>query len=140
MRDIVGERPAVGEPVAADPGLRIGQLADRTGVNVRLLRYYEQQGLLRPQRLGNGYRVYAEDDVRLVAYIRTLLAAGLTTAVIARLLPSVCEQDGVLRPCTPELADELRRERERIDNQVAGLLASRRLLQEVIEAAPRHTL
>ncbi|MFD5000506.1 MerR family transcriptional regulator [Streptomyces buecherae] len=120
------------------PPLRIGQLAERTGVSVRLLRYYGQQGLLTPRRLGNGYRVYAEDDVRLVRYIRSLLAAGLTTAVIGRLLPSVCERDGVLRPCTPELADELRRERDRIDAQVAELLASRRLLEEVIEAAPRH--
>ncbi len=124
----------------AEPGapLRIGQLAERTGVSVRLLRYYGQQGLLQPRRLGNGYRVYAEDDVRLVRYIRSLLAAGLTTAVIGRLLPSVCERDGVLRPCTPELADELRRERDRIDEQVAELLASRRLLDEVIEAAPSH--
>ncbi|MFF5716358.1 MerR family transcriptional regulator [Streptomyces buecherae] len=120
------------------PPLRIGQLAERTGVSVRLLRYYGQQGLLTPRRLGNGYRVYAEDDVRLVRYIRSLLAAGLTTAVIGRLLPSVCERDGVLRPCTPELADELRRERDRIDEQVAELLAARRLLEEVIEAAPRH--
>ncbi|MER0243129.1 MerR family transcriptional regulator [Streptomyces sp. HSW2009] len=129
--------PTDGAPPARD-ALRIGQLAERTGVNVRLLRYYEQQGLLRPRRLGNGYRVYAEDDVRLVAYIRTLLAAGLTTTVIARLLPSVCERDGVLRPCTPELADELRRERDRIDSQVAELLASRTLLNQVIAAAPQH--
>ncbi|MFI2029685.1 MerR family transcriptional regulator [Streptomyces buecherae] len=130
---------AEAEPEAeSGPPLRIGQLAERTGVSVRLLRYYGQQGLLTPRRLGNGYRVYAEDDVRLVRYIRSLLAAGLTTAVIGRLLPSVCERDGVLRPCTPELADELRRERDRIDEQVAELLASRRLLEEVIEAAPRH--
>ncbi|MFE6779692.1 MerR family transcriptional regulator [Streptomyces sp. NPDC057702] len=123
----------------AATALRIGQLAERTGVSVRLLRYYEQQGLLQPHRLGNGYRVFAEDDVRLVRYTRALLAAGLSTAVIGRLLPSVCERDGVLRPCTPELADELRRERDRINSQIDELLTSRRLLEEVIDAAPTHT-
>lgn len=117
--------------------MRIGELSKRTGVNVRLLRYYEQQELLRPRRQTNGYRTFTEDDVQLVAYIRILLSAGLTTTVIRRLLPSVCDVDGVLRPCTPELADDLRRERERIDGQIANLAKSRRILDLIIAAAPR---
>lgn len=116
--------------------MRIGELAQRTGVNVRLLRYYDQQGLLRSQRQTNGYRVFTEDDVRLVARIRTLLSAGLTTTMIRRLLPSVCEVDGVLRPCTAELADDLRRECARIDGQITELLESRRILGLIIAAAP----
>lgn len=116
--------------------MQIGELEKRTGVNVRLLRYYEQQGLLRPQRQDNGYRTFTEDDVRLVARIRTLLSAGLTTTMIRRLLPSVCEVDGVLRPCTPELADELRHERARIDAQITDLVESRRLLNLIITSAP----
>ncbi|WP_345432862.1 MerR family transcriptional regulator [Actinoallomurus vinaceus] len=116
--------------------MRIGELAERTGVNVRLLRYYDQQGLLRSQRQTNGYRTFTEDDIRLVARIRTLLSAGLTTTMIGRLLPSVCEVDGVLRPCTTELADELRRECARIDAQVTELLESKRILGLIIAAAP----
>jgi DNA-binding transcriptional MerR regulator len=46
--------------------MRIGELSRRTGVNERLLRYYEEQGLLRPDRLPSGYRVYAESDVQTV--------------------------------------------------------------------------
>jgi DNA-binding transcriptional MerR regulator len=116
--------------------VRIGEFAKRTGVNVRLLRYYDKQGLLRSGRQTNGYRTFTEDDVLLVARIRTLLSAGLTTKMIRRLLPSVCEVDGVLRPCTPELADELRRECARIEAQVADLLESRRVLGLIIAAAP----
>ncbi|MDJ0342442.1 MerR family transcriptional regulator [Streptomyces sp. H10-C2] len=117
--------------------MRSGELSMRTGVTVRLLRYYEQRDLICPQRRANGYREYSEDDVRLVGRIRTLLAAGIRTPMIARILPSVCEdEDGVLVPCTTELADELRRERARIDDQVAELLASRRVLDLVIGAAP----
>ncbi|MFJ9616242.1 MerR family transcriptional regulator [Streptomyces noursei] len=59
--------------------MRIGELARLTGVTTRALRYYEEQGLLRPERSTNGYRSYAESAVRVVANIRLLLAAGLTT-------------------------------------------------------------
>ncbi|UNO41412.1 MerR family transcriptional regulator [Streptomyces sp. MST-110588] len=117
--------------------MRIGELSARTGVSIRMLRYYESQGLLCPERHANGYRSYAEEDVRLVRRIRALLAAGLSTAVIARMLPSVCEvADGVLRPCTPELADELRREQARIERRIADLKESSRVLSLAIAAAP----
>jgi DNA-binding transcriptional MerR regulator len=59
--------------------MRIGELARVTGTTTRALRYYEEQGLIRPERSGNGYRDYGDDAVRVVANIRLLLAAGLTT-------------------------------------------------------------
>lgn len=58
--------------------MRIGELAARAGVSTRTLRYYEQQGLLPARRAANGYREYEESDVRLVAEIRALLAAGFS--------------------------------------------------------------
>ncbi|MFD2357417.1 MerR family transcriptional regulator [Nonomuraea ferruginea] len=58
--------------------MRIGELARRTGVSTRSLRYYEQHGLLRAHRSANGYRHYAEADVRLVSEIRALLSVGFT--------------------------------------------------------------
>lgn len=72
--------------------MRIGEMVRRTGVSERLLRYYEEQGLLTPDRLPSGYRVYAEGDVETVRRVRTLLNAGLTTATIARVLPCVREE------------------------------------------------
>ncbi|WP_079063745.1 MerR family transcriptional regulator [Streptomyces sp. NRRL F-4489] len=59
--------------------MRIGELARTTGVTTRALRYYEEQGLLRPDRSANGYRTYGAGAVRVVENIRLLLAAGLTT-------------------------------------------------------------
>jgi DNA-binding transcriptional MerR regulator len=53
--------------------MRIGELAERTGVPARLLRYYEEQGLLTPARAANGYRDYGEPLVDRVAQIRGLL-------------------------------------------------------------------
>ena len=56
--------------------MRIGELAEQAGVSTRTLRYYEARGLLPARRAVNGYRVYGEDDLRLVAQIRTLLDFG----------------------------------------------------------------
>jgi DNA-binding transcriptional MerR regulator len=58
--------------------MRIGELAQQAGVSTRALRYYEQQGLIRARRGPNGYRHFDESDLRLVAEIRSLLAAGFT--------------------------------------------------------------
>jgi DNA-binding transcriptional MerR regulator len=58
----------------------IGELARRSGVSARSVRYYEANGLLAARRDVNGYRVYAEADVRLVREIASLLARGFTLA------------------------------------------------------------
>ena len=59
--------------------MRIGELARRTGVSLRSLRYYEARGLLSAQRLENGYRSYQEEDVERVFEIQQYLSMGLTT-------------------------------------------------------------
>ena len=54
----------------------IGELAERAGTSARTLRYYEQHGLVEPQRDTNGYRRYDEVELRVVHEIRALLAVG----------------------------------------------------------------
>ncbi|WP_030672123.1 MerR family transcriptional regulator [Streptomyces cellulosae] len=56
--------------------MRIGELAARAGTTTRTLRYYESRGLLPAKRNGNGYRVYDEDDLKLLRQIRTLQDFG----------------------------------------------------------------
>ncbi|MEU6091922.1 MerR family transcriptional regulator [Streptomyces sp. NPDC047085] len=67
--------------------MRIGELSRRTGVPTRLLRYYEAQDLLHPERADNGYRSYPESAVQDVQQIRGLLDSGLTTEMIRAILP-----------------------------------------------------
>ncbi|WP_354030203.1 MerR family transcriptional regulator [Curtobacterium sp. 1544] len=71
--------------------MRIGELAARTGASVRALRYYEQQGLLAPQRTAAGQRVYSPQHESAVATIRDLLAAGFCSSVIRALLPALSD-------------------------------------------------
>jgi DNA-binding transcriptional MerR regulator len=116
--------------------MRIGELSRRTGVSHRLLRYYEEQGLLSPTRRPSGYREYRAADVAVVQRIRCLLSAGLSTATIASVLPCLREDGTRLVPTCPDLVAQLRAERRRMDRAIADLRASRDILDTVITAAP----
>lgn len=116
--------------------MRIGQLAKRTGVSERLLRYYEEQGLLRPGRTSSGYRVYAESDVDVVRHVRMLLAAGLNTAFIREVLPCMVDTGDGLAPGCPQLLPHLQKERDRMTAAMDELATARTLLDAVISATP----
>lgn len=115
--------------------MKISEASARTGIAARLLRYYEDQGLLRPGRNGSGYREYTEDDLAVAARIRQLLAAGLGTETIRTVLPCLEERDGRLTPVCDNLVAELREERQRIVESIDALAASRDALGRVIDAA-----
>lgn len=58
--------------------MHISDLATKAGVTTKAVRYYEAQGLLRPGREPNGYRIYGEQDVTVVREVKALLSLGLT--------------------------------------------------------------
>ncbi|MFI1582456.1 MerR family transcriptional regulator [Embleya sp. NPDC020630] len=116
--------------------MRIGELARRSGVSERSLRYYEAQGLLRAERTPGGQREYGEWAVDRVIRIQTLYAAGLHSRKIAELLPCIRDTDGRANErATPVLLVNLTAERERIDTMITDLLRSRDVLDEVIDTA-----
>src|SRR4026209_790342 len=67
--------------------MRVGEVAERAGVNVETLRYYERRGLLpAPDRDPSGPRRYDEDTVRLLRAIKEAQAVGFTLGEIAEYL------------------------------------------------------
>jgi DNA-binding transcriptional MerR regulator len=77
------------QKVAPDePCLQIGEVADRTGVTQRTLRFYEERGLLRPpSRMDGGFRLYSENDVARVEQIKRMQSLlGLTLAEIKEMV------------------------------------------------------
>lgn len=112
--------------------MRIGELSAATRVSIRLLRYYEERGLLRPQRTLTGQRVFDGETVDRVGQIRELLAAGLTTDRIRDLLPCF---DAPVRERSSYLVESLREERANLDRKIASLLAARVALDQVINDA-----
>ena len=112
--------------------MRIGEVAQRSGVSTRSLRYYEEQGLLTSERTGGGQRHYPDGAVERVLLIQQLYAAGLGSRAVVELLP--CVHTGI---ATPEMIARLITERDRIDHQVHDLTRTRDRLDGVIDAATR---
>lgn len=108
--------------------MRIGQLSAATGVSVRSLRYYEEQGLLTADRTSSGQRVYGPNAAARVGLIQKLFAAGLCSATMVGLLP--CLSDPGVR--TPQLQSRLLQERGRISDTIANLTATRGALDGII--------
>ena len=69
--------------------MQIGQLAKKSGISIRMLRYYEHQGLIVPMRSESGYRIYNAKDEERLRRIRILTKAGLTLQAISLLLPCI---------------------------------------------------
>jgi MerR family transcriptional regulator, copper efflux regulator len=67
--------------------LKISEVAERGGVNLQTIRYYEREGLLpEPPRLASGYRVFPELAVRRVRFIKRAQELGFSLAEIRELL------------------------------------------------------
>ncbi|TMR96047.1 MerR family transcriptional regulator [Nonomuraea basaltis] len=115
--------------------MKIGALSRETGVSQRLLRYYEEQGLLTSYRAEGGHRRYAEDAPVVVRRIRTLLAAGLPTKVIKDVLPCTSDSGEGLDVCT---LGHLRDRLTGLDEQLAEIQATRDALATIL-AATEHS-
>lgn len=110
--------------------MRIGEVARQSGVSVRALRYYEQQGLLTSSRSPGGQREYTDDAVSRVRFFQQLYAAGLSSSRIADLLP--CVDTGTT---TADQRTMLAGERARITERMDALRTARERLDELIAAA-----
>jgi DNA-binding transcriptional MerR regulator len=113
--------------------MRIGELAARSGVSVRALRYYEEQGLLIPERSSSGQRQYPEAAVEMVGFFQDMYSAGLTSKRIAELLP--CFNAG---HTDAQQRRMLHAERDRIHGKVTQLQATLHRLDKVIAIVDTH--
>lgn len=111
--------------------MKIGELAKRTGTSVRSLRYYEQQGLITPHRMENGYREYNAMTVEQVNTIRFYLNLGLSTAEIAGFLHCVLtNKEAFCRQIVPVYRKKLKE----LDQQIELLTQIRSNLQDRIRS------
>lgn len=115
--------------------MRIGELAERTDTSRRLLRYYEEQGLIVSVRCANGYRDYAPSDVDRVMQIRGLLDSGLPTRIIKRILPCLDQPRAIhIADATPEMLETLEQERDRMTRRIRFLTRNRDAIAEYLGA------
>lgn len=112
--------------------MKIGQLAERTGVSTKAIRYYEEIGVLpEPQRSANGYRSYEPGAAERLAFIQDAQSAGLSLLEIQMILEL---RDGGDSTCGHVIAT-LETHLAELDRQMDDLQRTRRRLTDIITRA-----
>ena len=121
--------------------MRIGELAELTDTSPRLLRYYEEQGLIRVERAANGYRDYDERLVDRVTHIRGLLEAGLSTRLIKQILPCLDDPREIhFADATPEIIATLEEHRDRLARRIEMLTRNHTAVADYVSALKQCAL
>ena len=113
------------------PGIRIGEVAERSGVSVKTIRFYCDQGLIEPlTRSDGGFRLFAEPVLADLTMIRTLKTIGMPLSQIKKLLEvrrsGICNCD-VLKTSLANKVDT-------IDNSIAELLQMQQELRRMLQS------
>jgi DNA-binding transcriptional MerR regulator len=110
--------------------LRTGEVAERAGVNIQTLRYYERRGLItEPDRSPGGHRTYPPDTVTLLGVIKSAQRLGFTLDEVAELLDT-----GRRGHPTPDLRERAIAKRAEVDRKIHDLTTIRDALDRVINA------
>lgn len=110
--------------------LGIGEVSKRAGVGVETVRYYERQGLLRPpERKSSGYRIYTEETVQVLRFIRRAKELGFTLREIKKLL----ELRGNSSLPRTEVKEQARQKVVEIDSKINDLKRMRSGLQSLVD-------
>ncbi len=107
-------------------GVKIGELAKRSGLTASRIRFYEAEGLIRVERQANGYREYPPEAGILLGLISIAQQAGFTLEQIRQLLPvgPGAWDHGALLDALKQKVDEIDTIRKRLDHTRAQLVVA----------------
>ena len=110
--------------------MKIGELSRRSDLPVKTLRYYEELGLLPAVgRSPGGYRLFAEESLRRLEFIRRLKSLGLSLEEIQECL---AVHDAGELPCG-DIQRQLQRQIDLVDERLGELRQFRSELQSLLE-------
>ncbi|UQS16088.1 MerR family transcriptional regulator [Pseudomonas sp. HS6] len=110
--------------------MKIGELAQQSGLSASSIRFYEAQGLIpKVERLGNGYRRYPPQVLQTLNIIRCAQQAGFSLEELKKLLPDAATGEFNQE----ELVAGLTRKVEQIEAMQQHLAQSKAHLLEVID-------
>ena len=117
------------------PLLKIGELASRSGVPIKTIRYYEELGLITTtDRTEGHFRLFHADTINRLSFIKQLQGLGLSLREIGECL--VIYDAGEL-PCA-DIQEKLESHMQEIDRQVADLLLLRQELTSILGKWKTH--
>ena len=112
------------------PLLKIGEVATRTGISIETLRFYERSGLLdRPVRTEGGYRLYDQEALATLDFIKRAQALGFTLDEIKRIIG---ESRAGQSPCH-EVRETVRKRLAELDQRMALMQQYRDELAATLE-------
>ena len=115
-------------------GMRTSEVAQRAGVNVQTLRYYERRGVLPdPPRSSAGYRAYPTDAIRVVRFVKRAQELGFSLNEVEALLHLA---DGGPQPCDTARAMAQERIAE-LDAKITDLERMRDSLRQLAATCAR---
>jgi len=118
-----------------DGGLKIGELAQRAGVTAKAIRFYERTGVLPvAERAASGYRLYGEDAVEMLGFVKQASGLGLTLAEIKDI---IAIRRGGRPPCA-HVHRLLSDKAVELDRKLNDLLEVRRRIRQSLRAWPRQ--
>ena len=110
--------------------MNIGEVAGRAGLPAKTIRYYEDIGLVRPQRGENGYRSFRESDLHKLAFLARARALGFSIDDCRTLLALYEDERRASADVRQVAEDHL----ARIDEKIAQLQGMRRTLADLVHA------
>lgn len=113
--------------------MKIGELAEASGVSVRSIRHYDQHGMLASSRSGNGYRAFQPVSVNQVKQIQRLIAAGFSLEEIRSFPECMLLIEGAL--ACPETSEIQRKRLAILDKQIEMLDKQRSRLRAMLVAS-----
>jgi len=113
-----------------ESAMNVGDAAERSGLPAKTIRYYEEIGLIRPARAGNGYRDYSSDDIHRLAFLRRARNLGFSIEDCRQLM-ALYEDRGRASHDVREIAAAHVRA---IEEKVRELQSMRSTLQKLIHA------
>lgn len=110
--------------------MNIGKVAELSGIPPKTIRYYEDIGLIHPERGENGYRAFREKDLHKLAFLGRARTLGFSIEDCRKLL-ALYEDDGRESAQVKAVAEEHLQE---IEDKVAQLQSMHSTLSHLVEA------
>ncbi|MCD8502153.1 MAG: Hg(II)-responsive transcriptional regulator [Bacillaceae bacterium] len=116
---------------------RISELADKCGVNKETIRYYERKGLLsEPPRTVSGYRIYSDESVNRLYFIKRMQELGFSLVEIDKLLGVVDKDDERCKDIYEFVVEKI----EEVQQKINDLKRIEKMLNNLKECCPDNKL
>ncbi len=116
--------------------LQIGQVAQKSGISIDAIRYYEKEGLLKePSRSQGGFRLYPAESVDQLVFIQKAQTLGLTLKEIKSIM---CCGDKGLEPCCDLTVGLFTKKIDEFEAKIKELQATKKKLKTVLGGWVKH--